>query len=131
MPNLWLRAVYMALGSLSLAVGAIGLFLPLIPTTGPLLLAAFFFARSSDRFHRWLLSHPRFGPLIADYQAGRGIPRRVKVTAIVMMAAAFIYGAGWVVEHAAARAAMAAVGAAAIGYVLSIPVADRRSRRGS
>ena len=124
MPAGWLRPVYLLLGVLSLGVAFVGLFLPLIPTTGPVLLAAFFFARSSRRIHGWLIGHPRFGRTIEDFQAGRGIPRRAKVVAVTMMTAAFVYSTVWAVSHPAARIAVALVGVAAIGYVLRLPDAD-------
>jgi hypothetical protein len=106
-------------------IGIVGVFLPLIPTTGPLLLAAFFFARSSDRLHEWLVSHPRFGRFISDFQDGRGIPVRTKVVAVTAMTAAFTYSIGWVLEPLAARILVVAVGIWAIGFVLRIPNAPR------
>jgi uncharacterized membrane protein YbaN (DUF454 family) len=123
----WLRPLYLLAGIISLSVATVGLFLPLIPTTGPVLLAAFFFARSSQRLHGWLLTHRRFGRFIADFQAGRGIPRRAKATALVMMTAAFAYSIGWVVPGLIPRIAVAAVGIGAMWYVGSLPVSDRDS----
>jgi hypothetical protein len=120
------RALYLVLGLGFVGIGMIGVFLPLIPTTGPLLLAAFFFARSSDRLHAWLVGHPRFGRFISDFQSGRGIPVRTKVVAVAAMTAAFTYSAGWVVEHIALRAVVAAVGIWAIWYVLRLPTASGR-----
>jgi hypothetical protein len=120
-----LRALYLVLGLVFVGIGIVGVFLPLIPTTGPLLLAAFFFARSSDRLHEWLVSHPRFGRFISDYQSGRGIPVRTKVVAVTAMTAAFTYSIGWVLEPLAARILVAAVGIWAIGFVLRIPNAPR------
>jgi uncharacterized membrane protein YbaN (DUF454 family) len=121
----WLRPVFMVLGALSLAVAAIGLFLPLIPTTGPVLAAAFFFARSSERLHSRLVNHPRFGRFISDFQAGRGIPRRAKVSALVMMSAAFAYSTFWALDHIAARIVVAAIGLWALWYVARLPHSDR------
>jgi uncharacterized membrane protein YbaN (DUF454 family) len=120
-----LRALYLVLGLVFVGIGIVGVFLPLIPTTGPLLLAAFFFARSSDRLHEWLVSHPRFGRFISDFQDGRGIPVRTKVVAVTAMTAAFTYSIGWVLEPLAARILVAAVGIWAIGFVLRIPNAPR------
>lgn len=82
----WLRVLA---GGLSLAVGAIGMFLPLVPTVPLLLLAAFFFARSSERLHDWLLSHPTFGPPIEHWNRHGAIGRRAKRLASVSMLAAF------------------------------------------
>lgn len=122
-----MRALYLMLGLIFVAIGIVGVFLPLIPTTGPLLLAAFCFARSSDRLHAWLVGHPRFGRFISDFQSGRGIPVRTKVVAVVAMTAAFAYSAGWVVDHIALRSVVAVVGIWAIWYVLRLPTAPSRA----
>lgn len=121
----WLRPLYLAAGLLFAGLGVIGLFLPLIPTTGPLLLAAFFFGRSSARLHGWLTNHPRFGRFIADFEAGRGVPRSTKIVGAAMMAGAFAYSAVAVVSHPAARGAVAAVGLGAIAFLLRLPTAPR------
>jgi hypothetical protein len=120
-----LRALYLVLGLLFVGIGIVGVFLPLIPTTGPLLLAAFFFARSSDRLHDWLVNHPRFGGFISDFQSGRGIPVRTKVVAVLAMTAAFTYSVGWVLGPMALRLLVAAIGVWAISFVLRIPNAPR------
>jgi len=116
------RALYLTLGLASLAVGIVGVFLPLIPTTGPLLIAAFCFGRSSERLEAWLLGHPRLGRFISDFQSGRGIPRRTKVVAVVAMTGAFIY-AGLSFDHLGLRVVIAAIGVWAIWYVLHFPTA--------
>ena len=117
----WLRPVYFVLGLAFLAIGIVGVFLPLIPTTGPLLVATFAFARSSDRLHRWLTEHPRFGRFISDFQSGRGIPLRTKVVAVTAMSIAFLYTIVWVMPHVAGKAIMGAVWAWAVWYVLHLP----------
>ncbi|UVJ45321.1 YbaN family protein [Pseudomonas sp. LS1212] len=80
-----LRYVLLSIGWLSVALGVIGIFLPVLPTTPFLLLAAACFARSSPRFYHWLTSHPRLGPWIAGYLRGQGIPLKGKVYAIGLM----------------------------------------------
>ena len=70
-------------GILSLALGVIGIFLPLLPTVPLVLLSGFCFARSSERLHSWLISHPHFGSILRNFEAGKGIPRRIKVKAII------------------------------------------------
>jgi uncharacterized membrane protein YbaN (DUF454 family) len=117
-----MRPVYFVLGALLLAVGIIGVVLPLVPTTGPVILAAFCFARSSRRFHDWLIHHPRFGPVIADFRAGRGIPRRTKTWALAAMAAAFTVAVILVADGWILRTTIAAVGIGAITYVARLPV---------
>lgn len=119
----WMKPVYLLLGLVSVGVGIVGVFLPLIPTTGPLLLAAFAFARSSDRLHDWLINHRRFGRFISDFQSGRGISLKTKITAVVAMSAAFTYSIGWVMPTFPAKLGVAAIGAWAIWYVLHFPTA--------
>ncbi|SDC40437.1 hypothetical protein SAMN05216345_102158 [Cupriavidus sp. YR651] len=80
-----IRAFWVTCGILSLALGIIGIFLPLLPTTPFILLAAACFARGSEKFHNWLITHERFGPLVRDWQAHRSIPLRAKCLALSMM----------------------------------------------
>lgn len=81
------RALWLILGLASTACGIAGTVLPLVPTTPFLLLAAFAFARSSPRLHDWLVTHPRLGPPINDWQTHGAVSRRVKISAVVVMAA--------------------------------------------
>lgn len=82
---LWLRVIWLLGGVLSLALGIVGIFLPLLPTTPFVLLAAFCFARGSSRCERWLLQHRTFGPMVRDWRANRAVPLRAKQLASVMM----------------------------------------------
>jgi len=116
-----MKPLYLLLGLIALAVGIVGIALPLIPTTGPLLIAAFAFARSSDRLHDWLMNHRRFGRFITNFQSGRGIPRRTKIVAVIAMSAAFTYSVGWVVPGIALKVLVAVVGVWAIWFVLHLP----------
>lgn len=81
------RPLWFTVGVTSLAAGAAGAVLPLLPATPFLLLAAYAFARSSPQFHAWLLDHPRFGPVIDDWRRHRCIARRTKVISLAMIAA--------------------------------------------
>ena len=76
------RVVLTVVGVMAVILGFVGIFLPLVPTVPFLLLAAACFARSSERLHRLLLDHRRFGPIIRDYTAGAGLPPRAKGAAI-------------------------------------------------
>lgn len=80
-----MRAIFLAVGSLCVLLGVIGLFLPLLPTTPFLLLAAACYARGSRRFYDWLLANRTFGPLIYEWRKHRSIPYRTKISAIVLM----------------------------------------------
>lgn len=79
------RALLVTAGILSLVLGIIGAFLPLLPTVPLVLLAAYCFGRSSERLHQWLVSHRYFGPIIENFQAGKGVPRKVKYRAIILI----------------------------------------------
>ena len=72
-------------GWLSVALGVIGIVVPLLPTTPFILLAAGCFAKSSPRFHHWILNHDFFGPLIIGFQSGQGIPLKIKYRVIAFI----------------------------------------------
>jgi len=80
--NRVVKGLWIAGGSLSVALGVIGIFFPVLPTTPFLLLAAFCYARSSDPFYHWLLNNRWFGAYIRNYREGRGIPLTEKILAI-------------------------------------------------
>lgn len=81
------RFVLILIGLMSLALGGIGIFVPLLPTTPFVILAALAFANSSERLHRWLLSHKVFGPLIIDWQRYGAISRPAKILSLASIAA--------------------------------------------
>ncbi|QIE57634.1 DUF454 domain-containing protein [Pikeienuella piscinae] len=94
-----MRGFWLILGCFAVALGVIGAVLPIVPTVPFLLLAAFCFARSSERFYNWLLSHRIFGPPIADWRAHGAIGRRAKWLSTASIAAAlippFVIGLPW------------------------------------
>jgi uncharacterized membrane protein YbaN (DUF454 family) len=114
------RHLWTAGGVVSFGVGAVGVFLPLLPTVPFMLLAAFCFARGSEAFHRWLLAHPRFGPPVRDWRANGAISRRGKRAAVAAMAASlgisFLLG---VPAHG--LAIQAAVLACVLAFILTRP----------
>lgn len=83
--NPLVRQVLLVIGWLAVLLGVIGIFLPVLPTTPFLLLAAACFVRSSRRVYQWLVDHPRLGPWLLDYLEGNGIPLKGKIYTLVTM----------------------------------------------
>ena len=87
------RAVLISTGLLSVGLGTIGIFVPLLPTTPFLLLAAACFIRSSDRLYDWLIQHKWFGAYIRNYREHRAITLPTKVVALILLWGAIGYSA--------------------------------------
>jgi len=79
------RLAWFVFGMTCVGLGAVGVVLPLLPTTPFLLLAAYAFARSSERWHRWLMEHKLFGPMINDWNRYGAIDRQTKIVSIISM----------------------------------------------
>ncbi len=84
-----MRHLYLCLGYASLALGIVGIFMPVLPTTPFVLLAVWCFARSHPALAERLYSHPRFGPLLTTWRDQKAIPRRAKVYALSMLAISY------------------------------------------
>ena len=85
MTNQITKVFLIFVGFLSIILGVIGIVVPLLPTTPFILLAAACFAKSSKRFHDWLIHHPFFSPIINNFKNGQGIPRKIKIRVIVFI----------------------------------------------
>ena len=88
-----MRIILIVCGTICTALGIIGIFVPLLPTTPFLLLAAACYARSSERFYNWLLNNRVFGRYVRDYLQKRGISLRVKIITLVLLWATIILSA--------------------------------------
>lgn len=80
-----MKTLFIILGSLSLGLGVLGIFVPLLPTTPLLLLAAALYFKSSPRLYEWLLNHPRLGEYIRNIREYRAIPLRAKVVSVSLV----------------------------------------------
>jgi len=98
------RALFFVAGTVSLAIGAIGIVLPILPTTPLLLLALACYCRSSERMTKWVLTNKYFGSYIRRYKEGKGIPIKTKIIAIAALwitisySAFFIVNIWWIVQ---------------------------------
>ena len=115
------RALFLLLGLGLVALGVAGIFLPVLPTTPFMLLAAACFARSSERFHRWLLDHPLLGATVREWQQHRSIRRRTRWIAIATMAATLAVSVVFFVPHVALQVVLALFGVALAIYLYRIP----------
>ena len=116
-----LRWILICIGWISIVIGIIALFLPLVPTVPFLLLAAVCFSRSSEKFHNWLLEHRHLGPPIRDYLVHGGIPLRTKIMAIVMVWISFPASAFLFVQIFWLKVLLLAIATAVTLYLLSLP----------
>ena len=115
------RAIFFVAGLAALALGVAGIFLPVLPTTPLVLLAAACFARSYRPFHEWMLAHRLFGPLLREWHEHRSIPYRTKLFAIGMMAVTLGASIVFFVEPAWLKAALAAFGVALGAWMYRLP----------
>ncbi len=90
------KGLLITIGWLSVILGVLGIFLPLLPTTPFLLLAAACFVRSSPRFYEWLVQHPKLGRYVLAYLEGSGIPKRAKYITIMMIFSTMSLSIYWV-----------------------------------
>lgn len=104
-----------------MGLGVVGIAVPVLPTAPFVLVAAACFARSSDRLHGWLVSHPRFGCHIEDYLAGRGLQARTKRVALLTLWASVTVSVVLFVPLLIADLVVIAVAAAVSVYLLRLP----------
>lgn len=119
-PDARFHPVWALAGLVSLGLGMIGIFLPVLPTTPLVILAAFCFGKGSPRLRRWIAGHRTFGPIIEQWERTGAIPRRVKYLACTVMVMTFVLsavlGVGWAILT------VQAIGmSAGAAYVLSRP----------
>lgn len=94
-----MKYILILLGIISLALGVIGIFLPVLPTTPFLLLSATLFLRSSHKLYDWLLSHPYLGEYIRNFKEYKAIPLRVKIISVSLVWITLLYCAFFVAKE--------------------------------
>ena len=116
-----LRSTFLVLGFFFLGMAFIGVAVPLIPTVGPVLLAAFFFSKSSERFDHWLVNNRLFGGIVRDWRAGLGFTIRAKMIAIVAIIVTFTISVVFVVEPTLIRVGLIVLASALVLYIAQLP----------
>ncbi len=107
-------------GLIAVLLGTIGVFVPVLPTTPFLLLAAWCFGSSSDRFYHWLMNHRLWGKYLSDYTEGKGIPFRIKAGALTLLWAAILSSAYFAVENTLVRIILIVIALAVSTHILHI-----------
>jgi len=123
------QALFVA-GSVALVLGIIGVFVPLLPTTPFLLLAAACFIRSSPRAYRWLMGNRLLGGYIRGYRSGAGIPLRVKVFTLSLLWLTIGYSALYVVQNTWIRVGLGLIAVAVTAHIVSIRTASSQPSAG-
>ena len=114
------KTLFVVLGALSLLLGLVGIFVPLLPTTPFLLLAAALWVRSSPKLYAWLLAHRRLGPYIRNFRENRAIPLRAKILSVTLLWATLLYCIFFLVaEWWWAQLALLAVAVGVTWHILS------------
>ena len=114
------RGLLILAGTLSLAIGLIGILIPILPTTPFLLLAAACYLRGSRRMHDWLLNNRWLGEYIRNYREGRGIRARTKVIIILLLWTTIGYSILYIAGHLAIQLLLMVIASGVTIHVLTI-----------
>ncbi len=123
-PNRAVGLLLKIMGTLSLIIGGVGIILPLLPTTPFLLLAAVCYARSSERWYRWLLTNRWFGEYIRNWHEGRGIPMKTKALSILFLILTMGYSAAVVVPFFIGKVGLILIAICVSMHILSFPTLE-------
>lgn len=116
-----MRIFLAIVGTCCVGLGVLGAFLPILPTTPFLLLAAACYARSSETLHRKLLEHRVFGEMIREWQEHRAIPRRAKFISIALIVVTFAVSITFAVHNPYGRILMVCLGLGVIIFLYRLP----------
>ncbi len=114
-----------AAGTVCVCLGVAGIFLPLLPTTPFLLLAAACYAGSSKKFYGWLISNRWFGSYIKNYREGKGLTVTVKFLSVVTLWATIGYSTGFIVQSFIVRVVLISIAVAVTAHILSRPTFEK------
>ncbi len=121
-----MKALLIVLGTLSLSLGILGIFLPLLPTTPLLLLAAALYVRSSPKLYDWLINHPRLGIYIRNFRENKAIPLKAKVLSVSMVWLTIGFCILFVIKPLWLRIALALLATAISWHILSFATLEEK-----
>ena len=115
------KGIFIVAGTISLGLGALGVFLPVLPTTPFLLLSAAFSYKGSERMHRWLLNNKLFGNYIKNYKDGRGMALKAKAITLCLLWATICYSAFFIVNMIALQIVLFVIAGGVSIHILTLP----------
>jgi uncharacterized membrane protein YbaN (DUF454 family) len=121
----WLKPLLIVFGTIFVGLGIIGIFIPILPTTPFLLLAAACYARSSQRFYHWLLTNKWFGTYIDNYRNKRGMPLKMKIAIVVLLWLTIGLSAALATQFLAVRIILIVIAIGVSVHILSIKTMKR------
>lgn len=116
----WIKPILIVAGTLFVGLGVIGIFLPVLPTTPFLLLAATCYAKSSRRFYCWLLNNRWFGVYIRNYRQKKGMPLKIKILTVVLLWLTILVSVIFAVQSLAVRIILIIIAFGVSLHILSI-----------
>jgi len=116
-----LKWFYISLGTLSVGLGFVGIFVPVLPTTAFLLLAAWCYARSSERFYNWLLGNRMFGKYLTSYLEGKGVPLKTKILSLSLLWITILSSVVFFVENIYVDLLLIGIAAGVSYHILTLP----------
>jgi len=115
------KGIFVVAGTISLGLGAVGVFLPVLPTTPFLLLSAACYYKGSERMHRWLLSNKLFGSYIRNYKEGRGISQTGKIFALFLLWTTICCSALFMMSNYIVQIVLVAIAIAVTIHIMTLP----------
>ncbi|MBB4623574.1 YbaN family protein [Parabacteroides faecis] len=115
------RIIYIILGSFFLILGAIGIFVPLLPTTPFWLLTCWFYIRSSEKLYNRVMSNRHFGPYIRNYMVDKAIPLRSKIISVAVMWLSAIFTSLFLVDILWVKILLILISIGVSWHILSFP----------
>ena len=115
------KVIFIVAGTVSLGLGAVGVFLPILPTTPFLLLSAACYYKGSERMHRWLLCNKLFGSYIRNYKEGKGIAQTTKILTLFLLWITICFSAFYIVRNFPIQIVLIAIAIAVTIHVITLP----------
>jgi uncharacterized membrane protein YbaN (DUF454 family) len=115
------KVIFIVAGTISLGFGAVGVFLPILPTTPFLLLSAACYYKGSERMHRWLLSNKLFGSYIRNYKEGKGISLTAKILTLFLLWITIFFSAFYMIRNFPIQIVLFAIAIAVTIHVITLP----------